>query len=100
MDGIKQDGLSKTTARQCRRTDQVGEPAFRFLLLLRGAKGRNQGLTLEEEEMGLVGVLTVIFVVAKLGGYLDWSWWIVFSPVYISVAFAFVLFAFAVALRR
>ena len=33
---------------------------------------------------GLVTLLTCIFVVAKLWGKIDWSWWWVFSPLWIS----------------
>ena len=47
-------------------------------------------------KMGLVGWLTLLFVILKLdpGGHLtspvaDWSWWLVFSPVL--VAWGFVL---------
>ena len=29
---------------------------------------------------GILNVLTVIFVIAKLTGYLDWSWWLVLAP--------------------
>ena len=30
---------------------------------------------------GYLGLLSLIFVAAKVTGYIDWSWWIVFSPV-------------------
>ena len=32
-------------------------------------------------------VLTLIFVVAKLLGIVNWSWWLVFSPMIISFGF-------------
>jgi len=35
--------------------------------------------------MGIVSflfILTIIFVVAKITGYLDWDWWVVFSPLW------------------
>lgn len=35
--------------------------------------------------LGLTGVLTIIFVVLKLVGVIDWSWWWVLSPTLISV---------------
>jgi len=41
--------------------------------------------------IGFVGLLTIVFVVAKLWGKLDWSWWWVFSPVLISVALVLVI---------
>lgn len=34
----------------------------------------------------LTSVLTVIFVIFKLLGKLDWSWWWVFSPLWIPYA--------------
>ena len=37
--------------------------------------------------LGLSSVLTIIFVVLKLVGVINWSWWWVFSPTLISVAF-------------
>ncbi len=33
--------------------------------------------------IGFLGALSLIFVVAKLAGVVDWSWWIVFLPVLI-----------------
>ncbi len=36
--------------------------------------------------MGLTGVLLVVFVVLKLTGLIDWSWWWVLSPIWISLA--------------
>lgn len=32
-----------------------------------------------------VQILTLIFVTLKLTGYIDWSWWLVWSPMYIPV---------------
>ena len=36
--------------------------------------------------IGLSSILTIIFVVAKLFGVIDWSWWLVFAPTIVSVA--------------
>ena len=45
--------------------------------------------------IGFVGLLTIVFVVAKIWGYLDWSWWWVFSPLIAIVAlFLLLLFAY------
>lgn len=30
--------------------------------------------------MGLLGWLTVAFVVLKLTGFIEWSWWLVLAP--------------------
>lgn len=37
--------------------------------------------------MGLAEVLTVVFVVLKLVGVIDWSWWLVLLPEIIAVGF-------------
>jgi len=44
---------------------------------------------------GLGGLLTVAFVVLKLTGFIDWSWWWVLAPAWIPAA---VLFLVAVVL--
>lgn len=36
--------------------------------------------------MGILEVLTIIFIVLKLVGVITWSWWIVFLPTIISVS--------------
>lgn len=41
--------------------------------------------------LGLGSVLTVIFVVLKLCGLIDWSWWWVLSPIWISIGLAAVV---------
>lgn len=41
--------------------------------------------------LGLGGILTVVFVVLKLCGLIDWSWWWVLSPVWISFAIIVVI---------
>jgi hypothetical protein len=33
----------------------------------------------------VIEVLTLIFVAAKLFGYINWSWWLVLSPIWISL---------------
>lgn len=30
--------------------------------------------------IGFFGLLTLIFVIAKITGYITWSWWLVFAP--------------------
>ena len=42
----------------------------------------------------LIPVLTIIFVIAKITGYLSWSWWWVFSPLWIGIPLAFLLIFF------
>ena len=43
--------------------------------------------------VGFGGLLTVAFVVLKLTGVIDWSWWWVLSPVWIGAAIAIVILA-------
>lgn len=33
-----------------------------------------------------LGLLSLIFVVAKLANWIDWSWWLVFSPALTALA--------------
>jgi len=35
--------------------------------------------------IGFGGLLTIVFVVAKLWDKIDWSWWLVFAPMWIPV---------------
>lgn len=46
--------------------------------------------------VGFVGLLTIVFVVLKLTDNIDWSWWWVLSPLWISAAIG--LFVGALAL--
>lgn len=38
--------------------------------------------------MGFTGWLALLFIALKLTGYLDWSWWWVLSPLWISLGVA------------
>ena len=42
--------------------------------------------------MGITEILTVIFVVLKLVGTIDWSWWLVFLPEIIAFVFYLAIF--------
>ena len=39
--------------------------------------------------IGFLGALSLIFVVAKITGYVSWSWWVVFSPVFFGFGLIF-----------
>lgn len=41
--------------------------------------------------VGFGGLLTILFVGLKLGGVINWSWWWVLSPLWISFLIAIVL---------
>lgn len=42
---------------------------------------------------GIVTLLTVLFIGLKLGNVIDWSWWWVLSPIWISIILIFLLIA-------
>lgn len=44
--------------------------------------------------IGFLGILTLIFVVFKLLDKIDWSWWLVLSPVLIAPAVILLLMIF------
>lgn len=41
--------------------------------------------------IGFSGLLTVLFIGLKLTHYIDWSWWWVLSPLWISAGFVLVI---------
>lgn len=49
--------------------------------------------------VGFVGLLTILFIGLKLTGYINWSWWWVLSPLWISagIVVGVLLIALAVA---
>lgn len=49
---------------------------------------------------GFAGLLTILFIGLKLTGYIDWSWWWVWSPMLIGLAVfvAILIFALLMAL--
>ena len=46
--------------------------------------------------IGLTGVLFVVFLVLKLTGNIDWSWWWVTSPLWIPLALVACMFLAAI----
>lgn len=43
--------------------------------------------------LGLTGVLTVVFIVLKLVGVINWSWWWVLSPLLIDIGLSIIILA-------
>lgn len=41
--------------------------------------------------VGFLGLLTIVFIVLKLCKVIDWSWWWVLSPLWISIPAALLL---------
>lgn len=46
--------------------------------------------------IGFSGLLTIVFIVLKLCGVINWSWVWVFSPMWISAALCVAIFVFIV----
>lgn len=49
--------------------------------------------------MGFTEVLTIVFVVLKLIGTIDWSWWLVLLPEIIAMVFYIVVIAILIGLH-
>ena len=47
--------------------------------------------TVTVQGIGFSGLLTIVFIVLKLIGVINWSWIWVLSPIWISAALAFLL---------
>lgn len=41
--------------------------------------------------VGTLDVLQIIFIVLKLLNLIDWSWWVVFSPIWVAIILAMVI---------
>lgn len=49
---------------------------------------------------GVLDVLQIIFIVLKLTGLIDWSWWAVFAPLFISLGLVAILVILTVISRK
>jgi len=45
--------------------------------------------------IGFTGLLTVLFIGLKLTGYINWSWWWVLSPIWITGIVVIIIIAVA-----
>ena len=45
---------------------------------------RNNNTNVSAGGIGFGGVLAIVFIVLKLVGVINWSWWLVLSPIWIS----------------
>lgn len=50
--------------------------------------------------MGLLGVLQVVFIVLKLCKVITWSWWIVFTPLWINLGIVVIVLIFIAWLKK
>ena len=58
---------------------------------------------MEETGIGLDTILFVVFLILKLTGYIDWSWWWVTAPLWIPVAIglvAIVIFVIILGIKK
>ena len=39
--------------------------------------------------IGFAGLLTIVFIVLKLTGFINWSWWWVLAPIWIPASLVF-----------
>ncbi len=46
-------------------------------------------------QIGILGLLTIIFVLFKLFGAISWSWWLVLLPLYGGVILGMLIFLIA-----
>ncbi len=46
--------------------------------------------------IGLAWVITVVFIVLKAVGVITWSWWWVFSPIWITFALGGIIIVFLI----
>ena len=47
--------------------------------------------------IGFTGLLTVVFITLKLCHVIDWSWWWVLAPIWISISLVLIVLAIALA---
>ena len=52
---------------------------------------RDEKTKVSKSGIGFSGLLTIAFIVLKLCHVIDWSWWWVLSPLWISVGLIFLL---------
>lgn len=50
--------------------------------------------------MGFVGALQILFIALKLLNKIDWSWWWVWSPTWISILIGILVIAIAVIIAK
>ena len=50
--------------------------------------------------IGFVGLLQIVFIVLKLCKVIDWSWWWVLAPTWISISIVIPIICIIVIIRR
>lgn len=52
----------------------------------------NNNVSSSSGGIGFFGLLGIVFIVLKLTGYINWSWWIVLSPIWGSILVGLLIF--------
>lgn len=50
--------------------------------------------------LGAIGVLQIVFIVLKLVGVINWSWWTVLIPLWIDLGIAFILVLIIIIIKK
>ena len=50
--------------------------------------------------MSFVGLLTILFIGLKLTSFIDWSWWIVLMPLWVSPILAMIFILGLIIVRK
>lgn len=50
--------------------------------------------------LGILAVLQVVFVVLKLTGLIDWSWWLVLVPLWADIGFGLLFIILALIIYK
>lgn len=50
--------------------------------------------------IGFIGLLTIVFVIAKILGFVNWSWWLVFMPIISLLAISMLLLTVAYTITK
>lgn len=54
---------------------------------------KKQSKTVTKNGIGFSGLLTIAFIILKLCGVINWSWWWVLSPIIISTCISVIIIA-------
>lgn len=61
---------------------------------------KDSGTTNYSSGINFTGLLTIVFIVLKLTGYISWPWIWVLSPIWISLGFALLIIIFVIVLQK
>ena len=50
--------------------------------------------------LGILAVLQIVFLVLKLTGLIDWSWWLVLVPLWADIGFGLLLIILALIIYK